>query len=104
MVSIVAIHGPGGHAYKTWTDEATKILWLRDLLPQQIPNARVITFGYPTESTFSATQYALSLLEDLNSLRRSTKVVFSVCRVPSRSHRQFALTRKTAPDRKSPAP
>ncbi len=34
--SIIAIHGLGGDAYRTWTHENEK-LWLRDFLPLQIP-------------------------------------------------------------------
>jgi predicted ATPase len=46
-VSIVAVHGLGGHALKTWTGKNKKI-WLIDeeFLPQILPTARVLTFGY----------------------------------------------------------
>src|SRR5277367_3733735 len=39
-VDIVAVHGLGGDAYKTWTHENGK-LWLRDFLPDQLPGARI---------------------------------------------------------------
>ena len=43
--SIVAIHGLDGHLEKSWTaDNGT--LWLRDLLPEKIPHARILTYGY----------------------------------------------------------
>ncbi|KAK7402702.1 hypothetical protein QQX98_011566, partial [Neonectria punicea] len=44
-VDIVALHGLSGDAFKTWTDEDDH-LWLRDSLPEHIPNARIMTFGY----------------------------------------------------------
>lgn len=34
-----------------WTDPATKVLWLRDLLPESLNVARVLTFGYNANAT-----------------------------------------------------
>lgn len=48
-VDIIAIHGLGGHPYKTWTHESTGKLWLRDFLPGFLPGCRVYTFGYPSK-------------------------------------------------------
>ncbi|CAG7850854.1 SubName: Full=Related to tetratricopeptide repeat domain protein-Neosartorya fischeri {ECO:0000313/EMBL:CCA73065.1} [Serendipita indica DSM 11827] len=49
VVDIVAIHGINGHREKTWmTDQG--VLWLRDLLPSDLPNARVLTYGYDAET------------------------------------------------------
>jgi hypothetical protein len=43
--SIVAIHGLDGHCKDLWmTKQGT--LWLRDLLPDKLPHARVLTYGY----------------------------------------------------------
>ncbi|CAG8908840.1 unnamed protein product [Penicillium egyptiacum] len=44
--SIVAVHGLGKNSIETWTHHETGTLWLRDLLPQSIHNARVLTFDY----------------------------------------------------------
>ena len=78
-VDIVAVHGLGGHPYDTWTHD-NGIMWLRDLLPQDIPNARVMTWGYDSEPqtakhfihmmTFS---HPDNLLSALYSLRSDTK-------------------------------
>ena len=52
--SIVAIHGLDGHREKTWTfegkDKTGDILWLRDLLPSVIPNARIWSWGYDSRT------------------------------------------------------
>jgi hypothetical protein len=45
LVSIVAIHGLDGHREDSWTAE-NGILWLRDLLPKELPHARIATYGY----------------------------------------------------------
>lgn len=51
-VDIVAIHGLNGNAYTTWQHENGN-LWLRDLLPSDLPGSRVFTYGYPSELFFS---------------------------------------------------
>ena len=66
---IVAIHGIGGDAYKTWTHE-NGTLWLRDTLPKSIKGARVFSFGYDAEVVLTKSQaglddFARSLLNKL---------------------------------------
>lgn len=45
LYSIVAIHGLDGHLTQSWTAE-NGTQWLRDLLPEKVPYARVLTYGY----------------------------------------------------------
>ena len=66
---IVAIHGIGGDAYKTWTHE-NGTLWLRDFLPKSIKGARIFSFGYDAEVVLTKSQaelddFARSLLNKL---------------------------------------
>ncbi|CCA75073.1 related to tetratricopeptide repeat domain protein-Neosartorya fischeri [Serendipita indica DSM 11827] len=49
IVDIIAIHGLDGHREKTWTAE-NGILWLRDLLKADIPNARILAYGYDADT------------------------------------------------------
>jgi hypothetical protein len=49
LVDIIAVHGLGGDAYKTWTHPVTNKLWLRDFIPEFLPGCRVYTFGYPSK-------------------------------------------------------
>ncbi|OAP53696.1 hypothetical protein AYL99_12136 [Fonsecaea erecta] len=51
-VDIVAVHGLGGDTFATWTHPESKKFWLRDFLPQQIPDARIMTFGYNADAAF----------------------------------------------------
>jgi len=78
--SIVAIHGLGGDAYKTWIDQSSGCLWLRDLLPKSdvFQDARVMTFGYnakaflkPFERAKNGNTFAFAeaLLNDLSDKR-----------------------------------
>ncbi|KAI9868915.1 MAG: hypothetical protein M1813_002737 [Trichoglossum hirsutum] len=43
-VDIIAVHGLDGTWNKTWTAE-NGVFWLRDLIPQLIPDARVFSYG-----------------------------------------------------------
>ena len=45
--SIVAVHGLNGDPFRTWTTESDK-LWLKDpsLLPSNLKNSRILTYGY----------------------------------------------------------
>ncbi|KFY33939.1 hypothetical protein V494_07201 [Pseudogymnoascus sp. VKM F-4513 (FW-928)] len=56
---IIAITGLGGHAYGSWSHSDER-MWLRDYLPKDAPNARILTYGYQ-----SALQSdSISVLED----------------------------------------
>ena len=44
-LDIVAVHGLQGDAFKTWEHENGSI-WIRDFLPNDVPFARIFTFGY----------------------------------------------------------
>jgi hypothetical protein len=77
-VDIVAIHGLNGHRRKTWTDRTTGLNWLKDedCLRKDIPNARVLTFGYNSRTYFSRSDpdirdFASELLIALKAVRRS---------------------------------
>ncbi|KAF8513846.1 hypothetical protein BU17DRAFT_52984 [Hysterangium stoloniferum] len=45
IYSIVAIHGLNGHRDTSGT-ATNKKMWLEDFLPDDIPNARIFTYGY----------------------------------------------------------
>ncbi|KAG8820871.1 hypothetical protein FRC19_008537 [Serendipita sp. 401] len=77
IVDIIAIHGLDGHREQSWTAEGGT-MWLKDLLSGDIPNARILSYGYdadtrsfsrtPTQSIF---HHAEELVEDLSRLRRA---------------------------------
>ncbi|PNP76488.1 hypothetical protein FNYG_10175 [Fusarium nygamai] len=73
--SIVAIHGLGGHPFKTWREKETGHLWLRDSLPVHIPQARIMTFGYDSTVLFGKSRsqifdYAVDLANRLEIFRQ----------------------------------
>jgi hypothetical protein len=42
---IIALTGLGGHAFGSWAISPTE-MWLRDFLPDDIPQARILIYGY----------------------------------------------------------
>ncbi|RYP47753.1 hypothetical protein DL768_006221 [Monosporascus sp. mg162] len=55
-IDIVAIHGLNGHYENTWTTkrkDGTPVNWLRDLLPEKVRNARIMSFSYSSGDQFS---------------------------------------------------
>jgi hypothetical protein len=48
VLSIVALHGMNGHAFDTWrfSEAEADSMWLRDFLPDKVPRARILTYGY----------------------------------------------------------
>jgi hypothetical protein len=77
--SIVAIHGLDGHREKSWT--VNEVNWLRDLLSTDIPNARIMSWGYDARThSFSHIggkyiyDHGRTLISDLCVKRALTKV------------------------------
>ncbi|PWW73473.1 hypothetical protein C7212DRAFT_220039, partial [Tuber magnatum] len=84
---IVALHGLGGDRLRTWTHESGAC-WIRDFLPDQIPGARIMTFGYNSGVAFSQSVAGISgfaedLLDRLKGLRRhvneSIRPIIFIC-------------------------
>ncbi|PMD32818.1 hypothetical protein L207DRAFT_440216, partial [Hyaloscypha variabilis F] len=43
---IIFIHGLTGDRERTWTAKNASLPWIKTLLPTEIPNVRILTFGY----------------------------------------------------------
>ncbi|KAJ1338605.1 nephrocystin-3 [Microdochium nivale] len=76
IIDIVALHGLNGHRQKTWTAK-NGVHWLRDLLPEDLTQARILCWGYDA-NTHAANRvswqylydHAKSLVSDLCSERQ----------------------------------
>jgi len=81
-VDIIAVHGLNGGAYSTWTHPQNGMMWLRDLLPQELPGARVYSFGYASKvfslDTSGFEDFARELLEGIRA-QRGTASVSGAC-------------------------
>ncbi len=86
-VDVVFVHGLTGNAYKTWAEQGSSKYWPKDFLPNDLPDARIIAFGYDADVTrpfFGAVSqnnlrdHSLALLGDLSRLRNTTGSVSSL--------------------------
>ncbi|CAG9938715.1 unnamed protein product [Clonostachys rosea f. rosea IK726] len=76
-VDIVAVHGLGAIPDITWKEKTSSINWLshKDMLPQAVPEARILRFGYDslwmgeTLIRTSLSTIAYNLLLSLNMMR-----------------------------------
>jgi hypothetical protein len=74
------VHGLNGHRDKTWT-AGNGVNWLRDLLPHDLPNARILSWGYDANTHSSSRvscqylfDHARTLVSDLCLEREVTQV------------------------------
>jgi hypothetical protein len=85
VYSIVAIHGLSGKRWSTWTHKEKgkkEVMWLQDLLPEKLPQARIMTFGYNADminnySTSNIRDHARKLLSLLRNKRDEGEVNFT---------------------------
>ncbi|KAH8891599.1 hypothetical protein GQ53DRAFT_687160, partial [Thozetella sp. PMI_491] len=47
-LDVIVIPGLGGHALGSFKAENSAFVWLRDALPQDLPRARILVYGYDT--------------------------------------------------------
>lgn len=77
VVDIIAIPGLGSHAIGGFKAKTGNNVWLRDFLPDDIPTARVLTYGYDTtvaepNSKYSITDLAKAFLDSYKTFREVT--------------------------------
>ena len=79
-ISIVFVHGFGGHCTDTWTSQG--VYWPRDFLKPKLERARIISFDYDTDISRFLPQdddpvslCSLELLSDLTKLRADERQV-----------------------------
>lgn len=83
VADILVIHGLMGDAYRTFYNAAHKVYWLKDFLMHDIPNARIMVFGYDVAvwhpwiqvSQGRLSGYAADLLGSLSGCRNDERKV-----------------------------
>ena len=76
---MVVVPGLGSHALGSWKSRDGHDVWIRDFLPADVPNIRVLLYGYDTtmarsESKQSIVDLSKMLLESVKVIRRDQHV------------------------------
>ena len=79
-VDCVAVCGLEGHAFGSFKEKGTSYMWLRDSLPKDLPNLRVLLYGYESRLEGSDSNQNISVIADsfishLSILRPRLKVI-----------------------------
>lgn len=79
MCSIIAVHGLGSHAIGGFKSKGTSHVWLRDSLPHDIPNSRILLYGYDSsimnkDHKISISGLGKTSLNAYKTFRKDTKV------------------------------
>jgi hypothetical protein len=75
-MDIVAIHGLGGSPSRSWINNESNTLWLRDFLQVDFPNVRIMSYGYKAEVALlndpkGLDRLASDLIENLLAARQT---------------------------------
>ncbi|CAH0048258.1 unnamed protein product [Clonostachys solani] len=77
-IDIIAVHGLGSHAIGGFKSKGTSHVWLRDSLPHDIPNSRILLYGY--DSSIMNQNHKISIpglgktfLNSYKTFRKDTK-------------------------------
>ncbi|KAF8543181.1 hypothetical protein BDD12DRAFT_874965 [Trichophaea hybrida] len=46
VADVIAVTGLAGHAFGSWRNRETNKMWLKDLLPHDVQNIRIMSYGY----------------------------------------------------------
>jgi hypothetical protein len=76
---VIAVTGLAGHSFGSWRSRKTHLMWLKDFLPKDVKNIRIMTYGYNSSLINSKRDAKLSnskkhFIERLESARDSAKV------------------------------
>lgn len=93
---MIAVPGLASHAIGSWKSPSSDKIWLRDFLPGDIPNIRVLLYGYDTsilqnDSKESIGDLGRHFLESLKAFR----VLDNVWRAWKRSDYSLLESRQT---------
>ena len=77
--SIIVVPGLGSHPLGSWKSTNSDEVWLRDFLPKDLPNVRVLLYGYDTTLPGSLSKQSVedlgrALLEQVNAFRANDVV------------------------------
>lgn len=86
----MAVAGLAGHAFESWESRISHQMWLKDFLPRDVDNIRVMTYGYNRSFSGDTTtkgriDHHEHFTQELDNTRRSYQVNTSVSALVPRS-------------------
>jgi hypothetical protein len=79
-LSVIAVTGLAGHALSSWKSRHTRHMWLKDFLPMDIKNIRIMTYGYDSSlieferNDMRLVDYKRNFIQQLENSRRMVMV------------------------------
>jgi hypothetical protein len=74
IYSIIALSGLGAHAFGSFKEQKGNHMWLRDAVPFDFPQARVLLYGYDTRLADSQS------FQDLESIASTFRTALKIAR------------------------
>jgi hypothetical protein len=77
---VIAVTGLAGHAFSSWRSSETHQMWLKDFLPHDVENIRIMSYGYDSrlighgKANNRLLDYKRGFLQDIENARSSTEV------------------------------
>jgi hypothetical protein len=94
---VIAVTGLAGHAFGSWKSRETQQMWLKDLLPHDVRNIRIMSYGYDSSlvghdkaAENRLLDYQRHFIQQLENARSSVPVC---ALVSSRSVTSYMLTK-----------
>lgn len=84
-IDIIALSGLGGHAFGSFKERDGRFMWLRDALPLDLPTARILIYGYDTQTIGS------NSFQNLDDLGRALQADIGAMRVQEPNHQRPLL-------------
>ncbi|KAF8530881.1 hypothetical protein BDD12DRAFT_914734 [Trichophaea hybrida] len=79
VADVIAVTGLAGHAFGSWRNRKTHQMWLKDLLPHDVQNIRIMTYGYDSrlvgqgKAENRLLDYQRLFIQDIENARSSVK-------------------------------
>jgi hypothetical protein len=77
---VIAVTDIAGHAFESWTSRDTHKMWLKDFLPHDVQNIRIMSYGYDSSLLGHGTaknrqlDHTQLFIHDIENARSSVEV------------------------------
>ncbi|KAF8241219.1 hypothetical protein K440DRAFT_665405, partial [Wilcoxina mikolae CBS 423.85] len=92
VADVIAVTGLAGHAFGSWRNRETHQMWLKDLLPLDIQNIRIMSYGYDSgllghrNAENRLLDYQRRFIQDIENSRSLVKALIECKRNRTHAH------------------